>query len=66
MQTLDLSTGGVEIKPLHPSVLGREHCFQVTLPAGQPRYFSCRSDEERDKWVHRLVFMFFYLFIILF
>ncbi|XP_073970020.1 ras GTPase-activating protein raskol isoform X4 [Rhodnius prolixus] len=54
MQTLDLSTGGVEIKPLHPSVLGREHCFQVTLPAGQPRYFSCRSDEERDKWVHSL------------
>ncbi|KAJ4426333.1 hypothetical protein ANN_27147, partial [Periplaneta americana] len=54
MQTLDLGTGGVEIKPLHPSVLGREHCFQVTLPAGNPRYFSCRSADERDKWVHSL------------
>ncbi|CAH1402957.1 unnamed protein product [Nezara viridula] len=54
MQSLDLSSGGVEIKPLHPSVLGREHCFQVTLPAGQPRYFSCRTAEERDKWVHSL------------
>ena len=55
MQTLDLGAGGVEIKPLHPSVLGREHCFQVTLPAGSPRYFSCRSADERDKWVHRSV-----------
>ncbi|XP_034247586.1 ras GTPase-activating protein nGAP-like isoform X3 [Thrips palmi] len=61
MQTLDLSAaagpggcGGVEIKPLHPSVLGREHCFQVTLAAGTPRYFSCRSADERDKWVYSL------------
>ncbi|XP_054273191.1 ras GTPase-activating protein raskol isoform X2 [Macrosteles quadrilineatus] len=54
MQTLDLSSGGVEIKPLHASVLGREHCFQVTLPAGVARYFSCRTAEERDKWVHSL------------
>ncbi|XP_066993594.2 ras GTPase-activating protein raskol [Anabrus simplex] len=54
MQTLDLGAGGVEIKPLHPSVLGREHCFQVTLPAGTPRYFSCRTADERDKWVHSL------------
>lgn len=54
MQTLDLGAGGVEIKPLHPSVLGREHCFQVTHPAGSPRYFSCRSADERDKWVHSL------------
>ncbi|XP_046668232.1 ras GTPase-activating protein raskol-like isoform X4 [Homalodisca vitripennis] len=54
MQTLDLGSGGVEIKPLHASVLGREHCFQVTLPAGVARYFSCRTAEERDKWVHSL------------
>jgi len=55
MQSLDLSSGGVEIKPLHPSVLGRENCFQVTLPAGNTRYFSCRTAEERDKWVYRFV-----------
>ncbi|XP_075227066.1 ras GTPase-activating protein raskol isoform X3 [Lycorma delicatula] len=54
MQTLPLGSGGVEIKPLHPSVLGREHCFQVTLPAGNAKYFSCRSAEERDKWVYSL------------
>jgi len=56
MQSLDLSSGGVEIKPLHTSVLGRENCFQVTLPAGNTRYFSCRTAEERDKWVYRYVF----------
>jgi len=61
MQTLDLGAGGVEIKPLHPSVLGREHCFQVTLPAGSPRYFSCRSADERDKWVHRSVVVLIYV-----
>lgn len=53
MQSLDLSCGGVEIKPLHPSVLGREHCFQVTLPAGNARYFKCRNADERDSWVYR-------------
>lgn len=62
MQSLDLSSGGVEIKPLHPSVLGRENCFQVTLPAGNTRYFSCRTAEERDKWVYRsLTLHFFFL-----
>ncbi|XP_065346214.1 ras GTPase-activating protein raskol isoform X4 [Cloeon dipterum] len=58
MQTLDLAAEGVEIKPLHPSVLGRENCFQVTTSPSQGnggiRYFSCRTAEERDKWVHSL------------
>jgi hypothetical protein len=58
MQTLDLSTGDIEIKPLHPSVLGREHCFQVTLPAGNAKYFSCRTAEERDKWIHRSLILY--------
>ncbi|XP_046404023.1 ras GTPase-activating protein raskol isoform X2 [Ischnura elegans] len=51
-----VSTSGVEIKPLHASVLGREHCFQVTLPGaqGNPKYFSCGTAEERDKWVYSL------------
>ncbi|KAK6637118.1 hypothetical protein RUM43_010792 [Polyplax serrata] len=54
MQTMDLGTEGIEIKPLHPSVLGKEHCFQISFPTGNPRYFSCRSADERDKWVHSL------------
>ncbi|KAG8228210.1 hypothetical protein J437_LFUL004335 [Ladona fulva] len=49
-------SSGVDIKPLHSSVLGRDHCFQVTLPGApnSPKYFSCGSAEERDKWVYSL------------
>ncbi|KAL1138979.1 hypothetical protein AAG570_009040, partial [Ranatra chinensis] len=57
MQSLQLGgcgAAGVEIKPLHPSVLGRDHCFQVTHPLSSPKYFSCQTAEERDKWVHSL------------
>lgn len=59
MSKLELGGAGpdaVEIKALHPSVLGRRHCFAVTLAcdASNPRYFSCRSAEERDRWVQSL------------
>nr|XP_053627579.1 uncharacterized protein LOC128685096 isoform X4 [Cherax quadricarinatus] len=53
MNTLDLAAGEVTIKPLHASVLGQEHCFQVTSPTGT-RYFSCRTADERDRWVDSL------------
>ncbi|KAK7789430.1 hypothetical protein R5R35_004961 [Gryllus longicercus] len=53
MTTLELA-GHTVVKPLHPSVLGREHCFEVTPAAGPPRYFCCRSARERDRWVHSL------------
>lgn len=41
------------VTPLHPSLLGRPHCFQVTPSTGAPKYFSCRSAYERDQWLHR-------------
>jgi len=43
------------VTPLHPSLLGRPHCFQVTPSAGGPKYFSCRTAHERDQWLHRSV-----------
>ncbi|XP_044729719.1 ras GTPase-activating protein raskol [Chrysoperla carnea] len=56
--SLDLGSnpGNVEIKEVHPSVLGRPHCFQVKLSSDEhnPRYFSCQSQDERDKWIYSL------------
>ncbi|KAK0179897.1 hypothetical protein PV327_005606 [Microctonus hyperodae] len=42
------------VTPLHPSLMGRPHCFQVTPSSGAPKYFSCRSAHERDQWLHSL------------
>lgn len=43
------------VTPLHPSLLGRPHCFQVTPSTGGPKYFSCKTAHERDQWLHRSV-----------
>ncbi|XP_066596014.1 ras GTPase-activating protein raskol isoform X2 [Prorops nasuta] len=42
------------VTPLHPSLLGRPHCFQVTPSTGGPKYFSCRNAHEREQWLHSL------------
>ncbi|XP_020710215.2 ras GTPase-activating protein raskol isoform X5 [Athalia rosae] len=42
------------VTPLHPSLLGRQHCFQVTPSTGVPKYFSCKTAHERDQWFHSL------------
>ncbi|XP_039312993.1 ras GTPase-activating protein nGAP isoform X5 [Solenopsis invicta] len=42
------------VTPLHPSLLGRPHCFQVTPSTGGPKYFSCKTAHERDQWLHSL------------
>ncbi|XP_043471806.1 ras GTPase-activating protein raskol isoform X3 [Leptopilina heterotoma] len=42
------------VTPLHPSLLGRPHCFQVTPSNGGPKYFSCRTAHERDQWLQSL------------
>ena len=42
-----------QVTPLHSSLLGRPHCFQVTPTNGGPKYFACRSAHEREQWLHR-------------
>jgi len=54
-RTIDLAgcaDGSVEIHPLHGSVLGQQHCFQVSTRAGNT-YFACGSDDERRDWMEQ-------------
>ncbi|XP_061438627.1 RAS protein activator like-3 isoform X2 [Rhineura floridana] len=51
---LDLSNEkDVLIRPLHSSLLGERHCFEV-LSAGGRRCFSCASAAERTRWMDDL------------
>ncbi|GAB0097479.1 Ras GTPase-activating protein raskol [Sergentomyia squamirostris] len=55
MSTIDLScTGAVGVAPVHQSVLGRKHCFQVRGGPRGERYYSCGSRQERDLWIYSL------------
>ncbi|CAG0922668.1 unnamed protein product [Notodromas monacha] len=57
LSSVDLgpASGEVRVQALHPSVLGQEHCFQVSAPhAGATAYFACRGPAERDRWVHSI------------
>ncbi|XP_062571826.1 ras GTPase-activating protein nGAP-like isoform X9 [Saccostrea cucullata] len=53
MHSIDLQSQDINIKPLHSSVLGKEHCFQVATSNGS-KYISCRTSEERQKWLGSL------------
>ncbi|XP_032231621.2 ras GTPase-activating protein nGAP isoform X3 [Nematostella vectensis] len=54
MESLDMSVSGkVSVRPIHPSILHRQHCFQVTSPT-EVKYFSCRSAQELNKWVNSI------------
>lgn len=51
----DLSViGAVGVAPVHASVLGRRHCFQVRGGPRGERYYSCGSRQERDLWIYSL------------
>ncbi|XP_022249803.1 ras GTPase-activating protein nGAP-like [Limulus polyphemus] len=53
LQRLDISQGDVQVMSLHGSLLGQNYCFQLTSSGGTT-YYSCRTAEERDKWVTSL------------
>lgn len=42
------------VAPVHQSVLGRQHCFQVRGGPRGERYYSCSSRQERDLWIYSL------------
>ncbi|XP_054729380.1 ras GTPase-activating protein raskol-like [Anastrepha obliqua] len=55
MSSIDLScTGAVGVAPVHQSVLGRRHCFQVRGGPRGERYYACGSRQERDLWIYSL------------
>ncbi|PIK37178.1 putative disabled-like 2-interacting protein, partial [Apostichopus japonicus] len=51
---INLAGSDFEIRPLHSSILGQDHCFQITTAVGS-KYYSCRSDTERDKWIESIL-----------
>lgn len=53
LATLDLSHGDVHVAPLHSSLLGQDHCFQM-ISSGGTRFYTCRTKEERDRWLYSL------------
>ncbi|XP_022085340.1 ras GTPase-activating protein nGAP-like isoform X3 [Acanthaster planci] len=53
LDVFDLSSNDLVIVPLHSSILGQDHCFQITNSHGK-KYYSCRSASERDKWMESI------------
>lgn len=60
VQSLELGSGSVDVRPFHSVVRGRKHCFQVTTEAGS-KYFACKNESQRHEWIEKLVSAIFLL-----
>ncbi|XP_077869254.1 ras/Rap GTPase-activating protein SynGAP-like [Saccoglossus kowalevskii] len=50
METSDMTVEDAQVKPLHSSVLGQEHCFQITSSMGS-KYYTCRNSQRgKNGW----------------
>uniref|UniRef100_A0A158N7N5 Uncharacterized protein n=1 Tax=Anopheles darlingi TaxID=43151 RepID=A0A158N7N5_ANODA len=53
--SVDSTNGGtVSILPVHASLLGHRHGFQIYSASYGVKHYSCRSRQERDLWMHGL------------
>nr|XP_018670524.1 probable Ras GTPase-activating protein isoform X3 [Ciona intestinalis] len=57
--TLDLTSSpsdydGAIVRPLHHSILGKDHCFEVVTHKGDSRCFGCDSAGEREAWIEKI------------
>ncbi|NXX86132.1 DAB2P protein, partial [Urocolius indicus] len=53
LQPLDLTGANVVVRPVHGSIVGEKHCFQVLTGRGRWA-FGCASVAERDRWIETL------------
>ncbi|XP_030853627.1 ras GTPase-activating protein nGAP isoform X2 [Strongylocentrotus purpuratus] len=54
LDVIDLAGNDLVVRPLHSSILGQDHCFQIKTSLGS-KYYSCRSASERDKWIESIL-----------
>ncbi|XP_041481016.1 ras GTPase-activating protein nGAP-like isoform X5 [Lytechinus variegatus] len=54
LDVIDLAGNDLVVRPLHSSILGQDHCFQIKTSLGS-KYYSCRSSSERDKWIESIL-----------
>uniref|UniRef100_A0A915KJ76 Uncharacterized protein n=1 Tax=Romanomermis culicivorax TaxID=13658 RepID=A0A915KJ76_ROMCU len=53
---IDLSNRDCTVTPLHSSLLGSAHCFQIKTGTGATKYYACRTAMERNRWMENLIF----------